>query len=73
MVKKPNGDTVIVEADDSVVVLDKDGHVKGKEDPRFKLILDLSDKTRVVAMDPTKKYVFQLKHTDRLERMKEQL
>jgi len=37
IVRKENGESVVLKADDSVEVLDKEGVVKGKEDFRFKL------------------------------------
>jgi len=37
IVKKGNGESVILKPDDSIEVLDKEGVVKGKEDARFKV------------------------------------
>jgi len=37
IMKKANGESMILNPDDSVNVLDKDGEVKGREDFRFKL------------------------------------
>lgn len=42
MVKKPNGDTVIMDSDGSVVVVDRDNQVKGKDDARFKVTIDFA-------------------------------
>jgi len=37
IVKKENGESVIMKPDESLEILDKEGVVKGKEDFRFKL------------------------------------
>jgi len=37
IVKKADGETIILKPDESVEVLDKEGKVKGKEDSRFKV------------------------------------
>jgi len=37
IVKKANGESIILKPDESVEVVDKEGVVKGKEDTRFKV------------------------------------
>jgi len=37
IMKKDNGESMILNPDESVNVLDKDGQVKGREDFRFRL------------------------------------
>jgi len=73
LVKKANGETIILDPEESVLVLDHNGVVKGKHDARFKMVLDLARKDRVIAVDPSRAFAFTLGRFARLERMKEQL
>lgn len=46
IVKKENGESVILNPDDSVLVLDKEGKVNSKDDFRFKVHYNLKSKIK---------------------------
>lgn len=56
ILKKENGESLIMNPDDTVEVVDADGIVKGKQDFRFKISQDLRGKA--IATDNTNQSSF---------------
>jgi len=73
-VKKGNGESLVLNPDETVDVIDADGKVKGKEDFRFKVSYDLrhSDSSHgkgVVATDSETQQSFHVIKNSRVERI----
>lgn len=54
MMKKKNGDIIIIDKNKDKIVLDKDGKVKFKDSYRFKLHYNMSDNIRPIIKDLTR-------------------
>lgn len=68
IIKKQDGNSLILNPDETVDVIDENGQVKGKEDFRFKLSWDLTDE-KPIATDTDNGNTFRVSSTSRVERI----